>query len=80
MRSIFQTSKIRVSPFSARTVVTRSGPIDLEYDKLVPSNGNETENALVIMHGLLYVLFYWLILVFLRCSMQRNEEELAFSV
>jgi hypothetical protein len=37
-----------------RMMSTRPGStVDLEYDKLVPPNGNATDNALVIMHGLL---------------------------
>lgn len=30
-----------------------SAAVELSYDKLVPSDGNETEGALVILHGLL---------------------------
>lgn len=30
-------------------------PVDLKYDKHIPPDGNETENPLVILHGLLWV-------------------------
>jgi hypothetical protein len=31
-------------------------PVDLDYTSYVPLNGNKTQNALVLLHGLLYVL------------------------
>lgn len=30
-------------------------PVDLEYDRLIPANGNKQEGALVILHGFLCV-------------------------
>ncbi|EED85974.1 hypothetical protein POSPLDRAFT_44054 [Postia placenta Mad-698-R] len=43
-------------------------PVPLQYDKLVPSNGNETDRPLVIMHGLFGMKRNWLSLskAFLR--------------
>ena len=30
-------------------------PVDLDYTSYIPLNGNKTQNALVLLHGLLYV-------------------------
>ncbi len=38
-----------------RAISSAVHPVNLEYDKLVPSNGNQSEAPLVILHGLLYV-------------------------
>lgn len=35
--------------------MSRIAPVDLRFDKHIPPNGSETENPLVIMHGLLSV-------------------------
>ncbi|EKM57806.1 uncharacterized protein PHACADRAFT_182246 [Phanerochaete carnosa HHB-10118-sp] len=52
----------------ARPLSTRPEPIDLEHDKFVPPSGNETDNALVILHGLFGMKRNWLSLAkaFLR--------------
>lgn len=59
LSAIRQCSRIpaRIHPYAleSRTFTSKASPVDLEYDKLVPQNGNETEGALVILHGLLYV-------------------------
>lgn len=38
---------------AARHFSSVVAPVELRYDKYIPPNGNETENPLVIAHGLL---------------------------
>ena len=42
---------IQRSPF--QRIRRASSAVSLEYDKLVPPDGNETKQPLVILHGLL---------------------------
>lgn len=36
-------------------IVSSQDPVNLSFTSIIPENGNETENPLVILHGLLWV-------------------------
>lgn len=42
-------------PLSSSSVRAHTTAVDLDYTAYIPPNGNKTEGALLLLHGLLYV-------------------------
>ncbi|KAL7279148.1 hypothetical protein ACG7TL_006988 [Trametes sanguinea] len=47
-----KAGSLRVGTLQTRLVSSQIKPVELHFDKLVPPDGNETHNPLVILHGL----------------------------
>jgi hypothetical protein len=45
-----------------------TAPVDLDYTAYIPPNGNKTEGALLLIHGLLYVRVSFLLVYFVLSS------------
>lgn len=52
-RHALQARRVRCGTLQTRVVSSQVKPIELHFDKVVPPDGNETQNPLVILHGLL---------------------------
>lgn len=52
-RHALQARRVRCGTLQTRAVSSQVKPIELHFDKVVPPDGNETQNPLVILHGLL---------------------------
>ncbi len=52
-RHALQARRVRCGTLQTRAASSQVKPIELHFDKVVPPDGNETQNPLVILHGLL---------------------------
>ncbi|OJT03359.1 Abhydrolase domain-containing protein C22H12.03 [Trametes pubescens] len=51
-RHALQARRVRCGTLQTRAASSQVKPIELHFDKVVPPDGNETQNPLVILHGL----------------------------